>query len=209
MCATPSNPEDEGSRTAKEDIRRLARERRRDQANKDALSRRILSRVLSLGEYRAANTVLFYVDVRDEVRTRGHLPDILLSEKRVLVPFCDGADLRLFRLTRMDELSPGNFGILEPKPGLRNLAARVSTILEVDLALVPGLAFDRTGGRLGHGQGYYDCLLRGARPGACLVGLAFECQLFASIPRNEHDVSVDKVITEVGVYDCLRSTRIR
>ena len=66
--------------------------------------------------------------------------------------------------------------------------------------IVPGVAFDRDGGRLGHGFGYYDKLLNRARPDAPLVALAFECQLFPQIPMQAHDVFMDKVVTESAVY---------
>jgi 5-formyltetrahydrofolate cyclo-ligase len=65
---------------------------------------------------------------------------------------------------------------------------------------VPGVAFDQSGGRMGHGFGYYDRLLQHARPDAPLVALAFECQLFPEIPAEAHDIFMDKSITEKAVY---------
>jgi 5-formyltetrahydrofolate cyclo-ligase len=72
---------------------------------------------------------------------------------------------------------------------------------ELDLVVVPGVAFDRAGGRMGHGKGYYDKLLEHARPDTPLVALAFECQLFPEIPAEAHDVFMDKVVTEAAVYE--------
>jgi 5-formyltetrahydrofolate cyclo-ligase len=66
--------------------------------------------------------------------------------------------------------------------------------------MVPGVAFDREGGRTGHGKGYYDKLLQHARPDAPLVALAFECQLFPEIPMQPHDIFMDAVVTEEAVY---------
>ena len=66
--------------------------------------------------------------------------------------------------------------------------------------MVPGVAFDRRGGRMGHGFGYYDKLLEHARPDAPLVALAFECQLFPEIPTQAHDIFMDKIITEQAIY---------
>jgi 5-formyltetrahydrofolate cyclo-ligase len=71
---------------------------------------------------------------------------------------------------------------------------------DLDLIMVPGVAFDRTGARMGHGKGYYDKLLQHARPDAPLVALAFECQLFPAIPTASHDIFMDKIITEKAVY---------
>ncbi len=66
--------------------------------------------------------------------------------------------------------------------------------------IVPGVAFDRDGGRFGHGFGYYDKLLHHVRPDAPLVALAFDCQIFPQIPMQEHDIFMDKVVTETAVY---------
>ena len=74
---------------------------------------------------------------------------------------------------------------------------------EIDLIIVPGVAFDRRGGRTGHGKGYYDKLLEHARLDTPLVALAFECQMFDEIPMQEHDVFMDKVVTEKASYDGL------
>jgi 5-formyltetrahydrofolate cyclo-ligase len=70
----------------------------------------------------------------------------------------------------------------------------------LDLVMVPGVAFDLRGGRLGHGKGYYDRLLPRIRPSAPLVAVAFECQLFPEIPMLEYDVFMDRVITEKAIY---------
>jgi 5-formyltetrahydrofolate cyclo-ligase len=96
----------------------------------------------------------------------------------------------------MDELEIGMYKILEPKTELRDVAAKKIDVKELDLVMVPGVAFDARGARMGHGMGYYDKLLEHARPDAPLVALAFECQLFPEIPTDAHDVFMDKIITE-------------
>jgi len=120
--------------------------------------------------------------------------------RQLLVPYCQGNDLKLFRLRSMAELEPGRFGILEPRSELRQSTERQATIQEVDLVVVPGVAFDRRGGRLGHGRGYYDRLLAQARPDTLLVGLAYECQILPETPILPGDIPVDKLITEANVY---------
>ncbi len=144
--------------------------------------------------------MLWYVDVRDEVRTRHAFPQALESGKRTIVPYCVDGELELFHLESMDELELGAYRILEPKKELRSVAAKRIPVSEVDLILVPGVAFDRQGGRTGHGKGYYDKLLEHARADTPLVALAFECQLFDAIPVAEHDVYMDQVVTEKAVY---------
>jgi 5-formyltetrahydrofolate cyclo-ligase len=151
-------------------------------------------------EYVNAKTVMFYVDVRDEVRTRQALPQALASGKRIVVPYCVEGELELFWLEDMDELELGMYRILEPKESLRSVESKKLQPEDLDVVMVPGVAFDRNGGRTGHGKGYYDKLLEHARLDTPLLALAFECQLFDEIPTEEHDIFMDKVITESAVY---------
>ncbi len=161
-----------------------------------------MDRFLALPEYQAAGTVLFYVDIRAEVRTRPALPAALQSGKRIVIPWCnEDGGLDLFPLESLDELDIGKFGVLEPRAELRTRRAKRVAPEEVDLVMVPGVAFDRRGGRLGHGKGYFDRLLKQVRADAPLVALAFECQMVDAIPMESHDVFMDKVVTEIAVYE--------
>lgn len=184
----------------KQSIREAAHANRRAQVDKDAVSQEIVARFLALPEYMAARTVMFYIDVRDEVRTQHALPTALLSGKRIVVPFCVDGELELFHLESMDELSTGKYKILEPRIELQGVPAKRLRPEDLDLIMVPGVAFDKQGGRTGHGKGYYDKLLQHARPDCPLVALAFECQIFPEIPVQSHDIYMDKVVTEKSVY---------
>jgi 5-formyltetrahydrofolate cyclo-ligase len=186
----------------KQQIRAQAHAARNAQADKEALSEQICDRFIALPEYQAARTVLFYVDVRSEVRTRQSLPAALGHGKKIVVPWCNArGELELFHLQAMEELALGMYKILEPRPDLRDRPEKHVGPRELDLVMVPGVAFDRTGARMGHGKGYYDKLLQHCRPDAPLVALAFECQLFPAIPTAPHDIFMDKIITEAAVYD--------
>lgn len=184
----------------KRKIREQAHANRNSQPNKDELSHQIVARCMALPEYLAARTVMFYIDVRSEVRTRHDLAKALASDKKVVVPYCVDGELELFHLQDMTELETGMYKILEPKAELRAVPKKRVEIESLDLVIVPGVAFDRNGGRTGHGKGYYDKLLEHARPDTPLVALAFECQLFPEIPTGEYDVHMDKVVTELAVY---------
>ena len=182
-------------------LRKEAHANRKAQENKDELSRRIVNAFMALPEYAAAETVMYYVDVRAEVRTRFDLPTALESGKTIVVPWCnDDGELELFRLDSMDELEIGMYKILEPAQSLRNLPEKQVHVESLDLIMVPGVGFDSRGARMGHGKGYYDKLLEHARKDTPLVALAFECQMFEDIPVAEHDVFMDMVITEDKVY---------
>ncbi len=183
-------------------LRKQAHANRNDQPDKDELSRRIVGAFMSLPEYATANSVLFYVDVRSEVRTRADLPAALESGKTIIVPWCnDEGELELFRLQEMEQLEIGMYKILEPRKELRSLPEHQVDVKEIDLIMVPGVGFDVRGARMGHGKGYYDKMLEHAREDTPLIALAFECQLFEEIPVADHDVFMDKVITEDRVYE--------
>jgi 5-formyltetrahydrofolate cyclo-ligase len=186
----------------KKAIRGQAHANRNAQTDKEELSKIICDRFMALPEYASAKTVMFYIDVRAEVRTRHSLPAALKSGKTIIVPWCnDQGELELFRLADMNELAVGMYKILEPKSELRSLPAKQCRAEELDLVMVPGVAFDRRGGRMGHGKGYYDKLLQHARANTPLIALAFECQLFPEIPVAPHDIFMDKIITEAAVYE--------
>ena len=184
----------------KQEIRTAAHANRKAQADKEGVSGVIVDRFINLPEYAAAKTVMFYVDVRDEVRTRQALPEAIQGNKRIVIPYCVDGELELFHLESMDELEIGMYKILEPKAELRTVDAKRLQPEDLDLVMVPGVAFDRQGGRTGHGKGYYDKLLEHARAAAPLIALAFECQMFPEIPCGSHDIYMDKVVTELAVY---------
>jgi 5-formyltetrahydrofolate cyclo-ligase len=184
----------------KRSIRSRGLAKRRARPNKDEASRQILARFWALPEVIRAASLLMYLDVRSEVRTRHALPTALASEKRIVVPYCVDRELELFRLEDVDELVAGTFGILEPRHELRDADHKHVTVNTVDAIMVPGVAFDQRGARAGHGHGYYDRLLRKARSETPFIALAFACQVFPDIPIAEHDVRMDLVVTEKNIW---------
>lgn len=196
-------------RALKAELRKRITRARVAEPDKDEKSRAILERVFALPAFRDARAVQFYLDTGSEVRTRSFIPRAVELGKRVIVPYCAqdkrGQEvLRLFPLESLDELEAGAFGILEPKVALRDRPGKQWDIRDVDLVLVPGVVFDRRGGRIGHGRAYYDELLRLARPDCWLVGLAYECQVVDEVPMGPQDVYMDLVVTEQNVYEGVR-----
>ena len=185
--------------------RRQAYDARNAQVDKDEVSRLALERFLALPEYQAAQTVMWYIDCRSELRTRHHLPAAIASGKRIVVPFCttdeEGQNkLGLWLLESMDELVIGKWKILEPPQDLWYDPAKVVEPRELDLVMVPGVGFDRQGARMGNGQGYYDRLLQQVRPDCSLIALCYECQLFEQLPVGPYDVPMHRIVTEAAVY---------
>ena len=149
----------------------------------------------SLPALAGAGTVAIYAPVRRELdpgpaarllRRRG----AALAYPRVLV---DERRLSFHLVSDEGALRPGTFGILEPDPALPSLALDA-----IDAFLVPGLAFDRTGNRLGWGRGYYDRTLA-AVPGRLRVGYCFARQVVGHVPREPCDLPVHHIVTEIGI----------
>ncbi|MGL6194569.1 MAG: 5-formyltetrahydrofolate cyclo-ligase [Thermoguttaceae bacterium] len=119
----------------------------------------------------------------------------------IAVPFCtERASSRFLKFYRIDdfssELQPHKYGILEPTQEIRAQAGRLVEPHEFGLILVPGVAFDRMGNRLGHGAGYYDSFLKTLSRSVPRVAFAFDCQVVESVPIEPHDEAVDYIITE-------------
>jgi 5-formyltetrahydrofolate cyclo-ligase len=191
-------------------MRRAAYDARNAQPDKDRISEIAVATLTQLPEYQIAQSVLWYIDCRSELRTKQALPEALGSGKQVIIPYCTvdeaGANkLGLWRLERMDELVVGKWKILEPPHERWNEAGKEFQPEQLDLVIVPGVAFSREGGRMGNGQGYYDRLLERARPACRLIGLCYECQLFDDLIVSPHDVFMDKVVTERATYEGRRS----
>ena len=165
------------------------------QEERDHKSRAIEQKLLEHPSFKNAGTVCFYVGMPTEVNTRPMIERALLSGKKVLVPLVDleNKELKLkeIRDTRTD-LAPGTMGILEP---LKD-RTRDAEVGEVQCCLVPALAFNTAGYRLGHGGGFYDRFLSKLSRETRTIGLAFSFQVLPELPLKDHDLAVDIVLTE-------------
>ena len=162
----------------------------------------IQKRFIELDELQRAHMILFYVSYGSEVATHEMIQTCLATGKKVVVPCTDvkNKTLSLSELRQWDDLCVGAYHIQEPR-----MECRCEVALDaVDLIIVPGIAFDRAGHRIGHGMGYYDRLLS-ENVKATKIGLAFELQLVDTIPTEHHDVSVDMIITEKRIIHAVKS----
>lgn len=165
-----------------------------DRLNK---SKKIKDSLFKLEEYKKAKNVMFFVSFGSEVHTHEMIKEALKS-KIVIVPKVLNHQIEPSIIMDLDNLIPtGKFSILEPIE-LMKIAYK-----SIDLILVAGIAFDREGYRLGYGLGYYDKFLA-KLPKALKIGLCFDFQIAGKLPREEHDVSVDMVVTDKEVIDCRR-----
>lgn len=167
-------------------------------------SQAIHQRIRQLPEYQSAYAIMTYVSMGKEVETHRLLSLMQEDGKAVVIPWCEGDDLRLFRFTSFEELRRGTLGILEPQVELRSWRDRLFHPHNLDLILVPGLGFDRSGNRLGRGRGYYDRFLKTVPPNAVRVGLCFECQFVEAVPVSSDDEPMDLIVTECRIYRPMR-----
>jgi 5-formyltetrahydrofolate cyclo-ligase len=156
-------------------------------------SDQIKKQLYAITPFAEAQTILFYVSYDNEVSTHEIIKGCLSQGKKVVVPISQiqTQSLLLSELHHWEDLEPGSYNILEPKKH----AVKEVDIERVDLIFVPGVAFDKTGRRIGHGKGYYDRLLRESSH-ALSIGLAFEFQIVDRVPTEEHDISVNIIVTE-------------
>jgi 5-formyltetrahydrofolate cyclo-ligase len=186
-------------------LRRTAYAARVAQDHKQSMSQLICDRLIALSVYRQAQTIMWYLHCRSEVQTLASVARESSSEKQLIIPYCTEdqlgtKQLGLWPLTDLDELVPGTWGILEPPQHCWQQPEKIIDPKQLDLVLVPGVAFDDNGARLGNGLGYYDNLLSKVREDCVLIGVCFQCQLFDNVPMDEHDIYLDWVMTEQNLY---------
>lgn len=161
-------------------------------------SKRIKEKLFTLFEFKTAKIVLLYAAKGSEVETKEIIQEALFSGEKVGLPITKEKDLLFSQILNYEELSPSTFGILEPKKKYRPLPLK-----RIDLVIVPGIAFDIKGNRIGFGRGFYDRFLSKIPKRILKIGLAFELQVISeSFPRNRRDVALNKIITEKRVIDC-------
>ena len=180
----------------KGEIRRAFLEKRNALAPIDILekSNAVINRLLSLKEFKEARKILTYISFGSEVNTHG-LIRLLFGKKEVFVPVVEREKREIYisELKDWKELSSGAYGILEP----RKDCIRKRDIKEVEIVLVPGIAFDEEGYRIGYGGGYYDKFLK--KTNGKKIGIAYDFQILKRLPHEDHDVKMDRIITEKRV----------
>lgn len=158
-------------------------------------NQQIRERFIQLELVRQAAVVMIYYAVKREVATVSLITELLARGQRVALPVCTtGCNLVAREIHNLAEVGPtGKFGLYEPLPQMPKVAPA-----QIELAVVPGVAFDRNGNRLGHGAGYYDRFLNCAELKAVKLGLAYDFQVVERLPVDELDVKMDALLTPSG-----------
>jgi len=164
-------------------------------------SQDITQKFVRLTEFQACRNILFFLSLPREVQTDAMIQEALDLGKKVYVPLVDADRQRLniSELPGLDiEFEEKQFGIREP--GFKHLKIVSPRVL--DFVLVPGVAFDHKGGRVGYGAGYYDRFLKEVLGHVVRVGVAFDFQALDSVPQAEFDIPVQKILTEKKSIIC-------
>ena len=168
-------------------------------AQREIWNRRIAELFAGWLIYQQCRSVMFYVATADETATAGLIEDALHRGKQVYAPLLGTqyGEMSAAAIKRPQDLVVGKYGLKMPPPDSATLAARES----IDLIVVPGVAFDRTGNRLGMGAGYYDRFFSRTRH-AVRLGLAWDCQVVAAAPYEPHDIRMHYLLTDAGLIIC-------
>lgn len=182
----------------KKDIRRKMLRQREQMDNQEvqALSQRIMGKLKKLPVYKTSKTIMLYLSFENEVDSTRIIEDCLEDGKRVVMPYCSKSDMSITptEIKNLDlDLSENSMGYKQSKKD----SLKPVDISEIDLIVIPGIAFDRKGYRVGFGAGYYDRFLGKVNFEIPTIGLAYDFQIVDSfIKMEDYDIPVDYVMTE-------------
>lgn len=162
---------------------------------KRAYSAEIKKALFALKEFQEARNIMFFASFGSEVDTSAMITEALRAGKKVSLPRVKDDGLAIYEITGLEDLVTGYMGIPEPVAK----AQRLRSLRDIDIVIMPGVAFDLEGNRLGYGKGYYDRMLSAGGNKPLLVALAFEEQVVEHIPAESHDIKVDAIVTEKRV----------
>ena len=177
----------------KKELRQFIRNKKRQYSSSqlEELSLSVLSRLNGNEHLQRAETILMYYSLPDEVNTHAYIDQLLTEGKKILLPeVIDGENMVIREYTGKHDLKEGAFHIMEPIGSL----FPEERYQELDLAIIPGMAFDQQGNRLGRGKGYYDRFLQKI-PQVYKIGICFPFQLVDEIPTEETDIKMDAIMS--------------
>ncbi len=179
----------------KQNLRRLMLKQLKQQKEVERLKKSdiIKSKVFALDEFKKAKSVLLFASFNGEVETYKMIKAVLKKGKTICLPFVAKKKRLIARAIKNieDSLEAGPYTILQPRPD----CSKIMPKKDLDFIVVPGLAFDSRGYRLGRGGGYYDRFLANMPKRIHTVGVCFDFQIVSSVPRSSHDLPVKQIIS--------------
>ena len=173
----------------KKELRQMIRQRKQQRSLGESSA--FISRLKDNSHFAHARTLLLYSALPDEVPTQALIDELAAQGKTVLLPrVISDTDMELRRYSGPADLQQGSFGIWEPTGEL------FTDYDTIDVAVIPGMAFDNEGHRLGRGKGYYDRFLANLSPTTYKIGLCFSWQRVDHVPTDAHDIPMDEVIEQ-------------
>ena len=171
----------------KQELRKMIRQRKQQHSVDESSA--FINRLKDNSHFLHAHTLLLYSALPDEVPTQTLIDELVAQGKTVLLPrVVSDTDMELRRYSVPADLQQGAFGIMEPTGEL------FTDYAAIDVAIIPGMAFDDEGHRLGRGKGYYDRFLAKLSPTTYKIGLCFSWQRVDHVPTDDHDIPMDEVI---------------
>ncbi|MGN0521061.1 MAG: 5-formyltetrahydrofolate cyclo-ligase [Eubacterium sp.] len=180
----------------KQDLRKELKQKRRKIKNKLSADSVICENLICSDEYLNAQTILFYAALDDEINIDSCINDTLLLGKKVALPACIDSDgnMEFYYIESLKNLKAGSFGVREPDIDKQPCVSDFSSAV----CIVPAIAFDKKGYRLGYGKGYYDRFLE--KFNSVSIGLCYNELILDELPIGEYDIPVDCIITQNGIY---------
>ena len=155
----------------------------------------ITDKLLNLDCIKNAKNIMLYLDFNNEVKTDQLITKLISLRKTVAAPVTLKNERKLipFKITNLkDGINIGAYGIREPKKDPYNEL----NVEDIDILIVPAVAYDKDCYRLGYGGGFYDRFLENLRKDAVTIGIAFDLQIFDEVPKEAHDAQLDYIVTE-------------
>jgi 5-formyltetrahydrofolate cyclo-ligase len=183
----------------KHNLRKLIQDKRNTIPAEERInkSRKAAEKFFLTKDYVEATNILLYFPFRSEIDTTIIIKKALQDCKKIILPRVSDKNLDLYFIENYEyQLKKGSYGIMEPVPEL----CEPAEISDIDLAIVPGVCFDKNFNRLGYGGGFYDRMLALLNNNVKKIALCFEMQMLPEIPTSNYDIKVDEIITESNIY---------
>lgn len=182
---------------SKTEIRKIIKKRREalDPVEKMKLDKKIFKQIKTNNAFNKARTILLYMPHKNEVDLIEFLKENI-HKKNLVFPRVNKTKLTLHSVTSFDDFEVGSFAIIEPKSTIQQINPE-----NIDLAVIPGIVFDKNGNRIGYGKGFYDQLAKQLK--CKKIGLAYDFQIVDKIPFESHDIPVDLIVTETKTIKCI------